>query len=183
MLYKYAKYCGYDVSISESTTLDGFADADKVHDWALDAVKWAVERKIISGKGSGSNLKIAPEQGATRIECAAMLNKFSEVCTVVVIPDEILEEPLALPMEDIEETPASEDEIEDVIVDEDEEIIDEEDSEVVDEESDVIDEEDSEVVDEESEVIDEEESEVTEEDSEAIDEEEAEVIDNQETEE
>ena len=183
MLYKYAKYCGYDVSISESTTLDGFADADKVHDWALDAVKWAVERKIISGKGSGSNLKIAPEQGATRIECAAMLNKFSEVCTVVVIPDEILEEPLALPMEDIEETPASEDEIEDVIVDEDEEIIDEEDSEVVDEESDVIDEEDSEVADEESEVIDEEESEVTEEDSEAIDEEEAEVIDNQETEE
>ena len=106
-----------------------------------------------------------------------MLNKFSEVCTVVVIPDEILEEPLALPMEDIEETPASEDEIEDVIVDEDEEIIDEEDSEVVDEESDVIDEEDSEVADEESEVIDEEESEVTEEDSEAIDEE-AEVIDN-----
>ncbi|MBR3638613.1 MAG: S-layer homology domain-containing protein, partial [Lachnospiraceae bacterium] len=182
MLYKYAKYCGYDVSISESTTLDGFADADKVHDWALDAVKWAVERKIISGKGSGSNLKIAPEQGATRIECAAMLNKFSEVCTVVVIPDEILEEPLALPMEDIEETPASEDQIEDVIVDEDEEIIDEEDSEVVDEESDVIDEEDSEVADEESEVIDEEESEVTEEDSEAIDEE-AEVIDNQETEE
>ena len=168
MLYKYAKYCGYDVSVSESTTLDGFADADKVHDWALDAVKWAVERKIISGKGSGSNLKIAPDQGATRIECAAMLNRFSEVCTVVVIPDEILEEPLALPTEDMEETPASEDEIEDVIVDEDEEIIDEEDSEVADEESEVVDEEDSEVIDEEK--------------PEVIDEEDADVIDNQETE-
>ncbi len=129
MLYKFAQYCGYDVSISESTTLDGFTDADKVHSWALDAVKWAVERGIISGKGSSPDLRIAPEQGATRIECAAMLNKFSEVCKEAVIPEN-LEEPLALPTEDIEETPASIDDMEEEIVDDDEEVIDEEDSEV-----------------------------------------------------
>ena len=177
MLYKYAQYCGYDVTISESTTLDGFADADKVHSWALDAVKWAVERKIISGKGKSPDLRIAPDQSATRIECAAMLNRFSEVCTLAMIPDEILEEPIALPMEDIEESPASIEEPEEDIEDEIEDIIDDKEEEIIDdEEEEVIDNEEEEIIDnEEEEVIDDEEEEV-------IDDEKEEVIDNRETE-
>ena len=123
MLYQYAKYKKYDVSVSTSTNLNGFTDSKRVSNWAYEAVKWAVERGIISGKGNASTgYRIAPTEKATRIECAAMLNKFSEVyADAPKIGEEDLEEPLALPEEDIEDLPLPADETEDVIIDEDEE--------------------------------------------------------------
>ncbi len=72
MFYKYALSKNLDVSVKPSTTLDGFVDANKVDSWALTAVKWAVERGIISGKGNASaGYRIAPTEKATRVECAA----------------------------------------------------------------------------------------------------------------
>ena len=122
MFYKYAKYKNYDVSVSSSTTLDGFTDAGKVDSWALTAIKWAVERGIISGKGNEKDgYRIDPTKGATRIECAAMMNKFDAVYSkalMVVLEDE--EEPLALPMEEIEDVPIPADETEDEAEDEEE---------------------------------------------------------------
>ncbi len=128
MFYKYAGSKGFDVSVKPSTTLDGFTDANKVDFWALTAVKWAVERGIISGKGNASaGYRIAPTEKATRIECAAMMNKFSEIyANAPKLGDEDLEEPLALPEEDIEDIPVPADETEDIIIDEDEEIKDDE---------------------------------------------------------
>ena len=140
MFYKYAQYKNYDVSVKASTTLDKFTDAGKVSSWAVTAVKWAVERGIISGKGSESEgFHIDPKQGATRIECAAMMNKFDEVYSggVKMAVEEELEEPIALPEEEIEDLPAADEEIEDIA---DEDIVDDED--VVDEE-DSIEEEDA----------------------------------------
>ena len=127
MLYKYAVYKKYDVNISDTASLDNFTDANKVDSWALTAVKWAVERGIISGKGNASTgYRIAPTEKATRIECAAMLNKFSEVyADAPKIGEEDLEEPLALPEEEVEDLPIPADETEDVIIDEDEETEDE----------------------------------------------------------
>ena len=97
--------------------------------WALTAVKWAVERGIISGKGNASTgYRIAPTEKATRIECAAMLNKFSEVyADAPKIGEEDLEEPLALPEEEIEDFPMPADETEDVIIDDEEEETEDED--------------------------------------------------------
>ena len=138
MFYKYAVSKGFDVSVKPSTTLDGFADANKVDSWALTAVKWAVERGIISGKGNASaGYRIAPTEKATRVECAAMMNKFSEIyANAPKMGDEDLEEPLALPEEEIEDLPVPADETEDVIIDEEEETEDEEirDEEIRDEE-------------------------------------------------
>ena len=129
MLYKYAVYKKYDVNISDTTSLDNFTDANKVDSWALTAVKWAVERGIISGKGNASTgYRIAPTEKATRIECAAMLNKFSEVyADAPKIGEEDLEEPLALPEEEIEDFPMPADETEDVIIDDEEEETEDED--------------------------------------------------------
>ena len=123
MFYKYAVSKNLDVTVKPSTTLDGFTDAKKVDSWALTAVKWAVVRGIISGKGNASaGYRIAPTEKATRVECAAMMNKFSEVYSgAPKMGDEDLEEPLALPEENIEDLPMPSDEMEEVIVDEEEE--------------------------------------------------------------
>ena len=80
ILYKYAAYKNYDVTIDESVNLDKFTDADTVDGWALQAIRWAVSRGIINGKGSASEgFRIDPRKGATRIECAAMFNTFDDI--------------------------------------------------------------------------------------------------------
>lgn len=129
MFYKYAVSKNLDVTVKPSTTLDGFTDANKVDSWALTAVKWAVERGIISGKGNASTgYRIDPIGKATRVECAAMMNKFSEIyANAPKMGNEDLEEPLALPVEEIEELPMPEDETGDII-DEEEEKEDSEDA-------------------------------------------------------
>ena len=134
MFYKYAQYKNYDVSVKASTTLDGFTDAGKVSSWAVTAVKWAVERGIISGKGNESEgLRINPKQGATRIECAAMMNRFDEVYkNALKAGIEEIEEPLALPEEEMEDNPASKDGMEEDLIPEEqkeEDVIPEEETE------------------------------------------------------
>ena len=49
---------------------DSFTDGDKVSTWAADALKWAVEQKIVNGKGNGI---LDPGGNATRAEVAMML--------------------------------------------------------------------------------------------------------------
>ena len=53
-----------------------FRDADKVSDWALDAMRWAVKNGVVSGKG---NQTLDPTGYATRAEVAQMLYNFSKV--------------------------------------------------------------------------------------------------------
>ena len=50
-----------------------FADADKVSDYAREALSWAVEKGIVQGKGGGI---LDPGGNATRAEAAAMLQRF-----------------------------------------------------------------------------------------------------------
>ena len=136
MFYRYAVYKNYNVSVSASTTLDGFTDAGKVDSWAITAMKWAVERGIISGKGNASaGYRLDPTKGATRAECAAMMNKFDEIYSKSLkTEDEDLEEPIALPMEEIEDIPVPEEESEEIIEDEDAVPEDKEEEDTVDEE-------------------------------------------------
>ena len=179
MFYNYAQYKKYDVSVKESTNLDGFKDADQVDSWALTAVKWAVERGIISGKGNASEgYRLDPTGKASRVECAAMMNTFCKVYSGdLKIEIEDLEEPLALPDEEIEDLPVPGDEIEDIIDDEDTE--DEEDKDVIDDE-DTEDEEDEDIIDEEDTEEEEDEDVIDDEDTEdevIIDDEDAEEDD------
>lgn len=51
--------------------LDGFADAEDISDYAVDAMKWAVSVKLIQGYGEDNTLR--PDGGATRAELAKLL--------------------------------------------------------------------------------------------------------------
>ncbi|MEG2454805.1 MAG: LamG-like jellyroll fold domain-containing protein [Oscillospiraceae bacterium] len=66
MLYRYAK------AEKTETDLKGFSDADSVSDWATEAMAWAVENGIITGKDD----TLDPQGNATRAEVAAMLQRF-----------------------------------------------------------------------------------------------------------
>ncbi len=71
MLYRYAGYKGCDVS--QTANLSEFVDGDRVSDWALEGVRWAVGAGLLQGKGE----KVLDPQGpALRSEVAAILMRF-----------------------------------------------------------------------------------------------------------
>lgn len=71
MLYRYAKYDGRDVAVSDD--LASFSDAGSVSDWALDAVKWAVADGIIQGYDG----VLSPQGSATREQMAAIFVRYA----------------------------------------------------------------------------------------------------------
>jgi len=75
LFYQYAQLKGYDVS--QTADLETFTDEEKLSDWAVEAMQWAVGAGIISGKpGKDGDLSLAPDETATRVECAAMMCNF-----------------------------------------------------------------------------------------------------------
>lgn len=71
IMYNYSKLKGVDTT--ETQGVDAFSDADKVSDWAKDAVEWSVGAGILSGKGSGV---LDPKGNATRAEIATILMRY-----------------------------------------------------------------------------------------------------------
>ena len=67
MLWRYAG------SPTADGNLDGFADAGSTSDYAKEALRWAVEQGIVSGKGNGI---LDPQGYATRAQVSAMLMRF-----------------------------------------------------------------------------------------------------------
>ncbi len=74
ILYRYAVLNGYDTKIVEDTL--SYTDVNNISDYALDAMKYAVEHGIITGKSNGI---LAPKSNATRAEVATMLMRFAEM--------------------------------------------------------------------------------------------------------
>lgn len=73
MLYRYAQYKGYDVS--KTADLSGYADQDKLSDWAAQAVQWACGSGLMAGRSAA---QLAPDGTLTRAEAATMLKAFCE---------------------------------------------------------------------------------------------------------
>lgn len=73
MLYNYAVYAGYDTSVRGDTS--AFSDSDQIHDWAADAMSWAVGMGVLKG----SSGKLNPQSGATRAEIAQVLTNFETI--------------------------------------------------------------------------------------------------------
>jgi len=71
MLYKYADLKGYD--ISGRSNLVQYNDRDIISSWGVEAMQWAVNAGIITGK---SNSILDPNGKATRAECATMMMSF-----------------------------------------------------------------------------------------------------------
>ena len=76
MLYRYAQYKGYDVSIGEDTNILSYVDVDQVSDWAMEAFQWACGTGVIEGD---ENSALTPKASTTRAQAAAMLMRFIEL--------------------------------------------------------------------------------------------------------
>ena len=73
MLYNYAAYAGYDTSVRGDVS--AFSDGAAVHDWAAEAMSWAVGVGVLRG----SNDKLNPLGTATRAEVAQVLTNFETI--------------------------------------------------------------------------------------------------------
>lgn len=71
--YTYAEKKGYGVE--GRADLSAYEDLDRVHGWALEAVKWAVDAGLISGT---SDTVLAPRASATRAEISVIVKNFVE---------------------------------------------------------------------------------------------------------
>lgn len=69
ILYRYAKYKGYDVSVGEETNILVYNDAFNISEYAIPAIQWACG----AGLMQGSNGDLMPQGSATRAQIAAIL--------------------------------------------------------------------------------------------------------------
>ena len=75
MLYRYAVYKGYDVSIGEDTNILSYADFADLSEYAIPAMQWACGAGVITGV---TDATLVPQGEATRAQVAAMLMRFVE---------------------------------------------------------------------------------------------------------
>lgn len=66
----------YTGSPASEGSIDSFADASSVSDWAQDAMKWAVSTGLV--KGTGDNA-LSPKDGATRAMVATLFMRYVEL--------------------------------------------------------------------------------------------------------
>lgn len=71
MLYRYAQYAKLD-TVQDETEMGEYSDCDNVSAYAKEAMDWAVNAGVISGRGG----LLAPDEEATRAEAAAMITWF-----------------------------------------------------------------------------------------------------------
>ena len=75
ILYRYAVYKGYDVSIGESTNILSYDDFADLSEYAIPAMQWACGAGVITGV---TDATLVPQGEATRAQVAAMLMRFVE---------------------------------------------------------------------------------------------------------
>lgn len=82
LMYRYAKHCGYDVSVGEETNILSYEDFSEISDEGVSAMQWAAGAGILLGRTEAT---LAPRAEATRAETAViilrMIKLFNEVET------------------------------------------------------------------------------------------------------
>lgn len=73
ILWRYAKYKGYDVSVGEDSNILSYPDYPQISPYAIPALQWACGAGIMEGKGGGC---LDPGGHATRAEAVTMLERF-----------------------------------------------------------------------------------------------------------
>lgn len=78
MLYRYAQYKGYDVSVGEDTNILSYGDATTVAEYAIPAMQWACGSGVVGGTAAadGSGLILDPKGSTTRVQMATMVMRF-----------------------------------------------------------------------------------------------------------
>lgn len=75
IMFRYAKYMGYDVSVGASTNILSYTDFEEISEYAIEAMQYAVGSSIMKGKTEAT---LNPKDFAARAEIAALLNRFIE---------------------------------------------------------------------------------------------------------
>lgn len=72
IIYRYAKYKGFDIAVGEETNILSYTDFDKISEYAVSAIQYACGSGLMQGKTASS---INPSDFATRAETAAILQR------------------------------------------------------------------------------------------------------------
>lgn len=75
IMHRYAQYKTYDVSVGENTNILSYTDAEAVSEYAIASMQYACGSGLINGKSAST---LAPKDGATRAEVAAIIRRFIE---------------------------------------------------------------------------------------------------------
>ncbi len=76
LLYRFAGYKGYDVSIGEDTNILRFTDGAAVGGYAVPAMRWACGSGLMTGAQRDGGMALAPRDTATRAQTATLLTRF-----------------------------------------------------------------------------------------------------------
>ena len=75
ILYRYAQYKKYSVSVGEDTNILSYEDALQISTYAVSAIQWACGSGLMTGR---TQTALAPVGTVTRAEVAVMLHRFCE---------------------------------------------------------------------------------------------------------
>jgi len=75
IMYRYAQYKGYNVSVEENTNILSYNDFDSISKYAVAPMQYAVGIGLIKGKSEST---LNPLDNATRAEIATILHRISE---------------------------------------------------------------------------------------------------------
>ena len=75
VLYLYAKFKGYDVTVGEDTNILSYNDAFNISEYAIPAIQYAVGVGLINGK---TETTLNPKDNTTRAEFAVIIHRFIE---------------------------------------------------------------------------------------------------------
>ena len=76
ILYRFAGYKGYDVSIGGDTNILRFTDGAAVSGYAVPAMRWACGSGLMTGTQRDGGMALAPRDTATRAQTATLLMRF-----------------------------------------------------------------------------------------------------------
>ena len=75
MLYRYAQYRKYDMSVGEDTNILSYGDAQDISAYAVSALQWACGAGLIQGRRART---FVPQGTATRAEAATIFMRLLE---------------------------------------------------------------------------------------------------------
>ena len=76
ILWHYAQYRDYDVSVGENTNILSYDDATTVAEYAVPAMQWACGSGMVTGKTQDSGMILDPRGSTTRAQMATLMMRF-----------------------------------------------------------------------------------------------------------
>ena len=78
ILWRYAKYKGYDVSVGENTNILSYGDAFEISEYAIPAMQWACGSGVLAGQSSAGGMVLNPADNTTRAQLSVVLMRFDQ---------------------------------------------------------------------------------------------------------